>query len=224
MGSRREKEKEERRNNILRNAQTLFAEKGYLGTSMAEIAEVSEFAVGSLYSFFKNKEEILSTIFQAHIEHVLAQVTAVRENLKLDPIEKIEACLDLLVRIYIDNQDFFRIYIAEARGVEWGVRTEVGEYIQKGSEEYVRILSDIFREGVERDFIDPKLDPEFLAHLLRSFVHSTVIHFLYSKRDLTVDELLGIVRHTVFHGIMKRETPEDGGDDVNFQLFPDSAG
>ncbi|MCX6646749.1 MAG: TetR/AcrR family transcriptional regulator [bacterium] len=221
MSSRREKEKAERRKNILRNAQVLFAEKGYLGTSMAEIAEASEFAVGSLYSFFKSKEEILATIFEVHIEHVLAGVTSVRNDARLEPREKIETCLDLLVRIYVDNQDFFRIYIAEARGVEWGVRTEVGEYIQKGTDQYIDILRDIFQEGIDREFIEPGLDPEFLAHLLRSFVHSTVIHFLYSGRDLTMDKLLGIARHMVFHGICRQEKKEEE-DDVRFRLFPDS--
>jgi AcrR family transcriptional regulator len=221
MVTRREREKKERRKYILRNAQALFAEKGYLGTSMAEIAQASEFAVGSLYSFFKSKDEILATIFEVHIENVLAEVTRLKDNVKLEPREKIEAFLDSLIRIYVDNQDFFRIYIAEARGVEWGVRTEVGEFIQKGTDQYIQILKEIFQEAIEKGFVDPELDPEFLAHLLRSFVHSTVIHFLYSKRDISMDELLGVVRHMVLYGIRRREI-KDMEPVEGFRLFPDT--
>lgn len=201
MPSRREREKEERRKYILDKAQTLFAESGFLGTSMAEIAEASEFAVGSLYSFFKNKEEILATIFEYHIEHVLGEVERIRDDSDLSSHEKISSALESLVHIYVDNQDFFRIYVAEARGVEWGVRTEVGEYIYKGTVRYLEILSSIFRKAIGDGVVDPGLDPEFLALLLRSYVHSTVSHFLYGQRGVSVDALLAVTKRVLFDGI-----------------------
>ena len=206
MASRREREKEERRKYILLNAQALFAEKGYLHTSMAEIAEASEFAVGSLYSFFSSKEEILSTIFEYHIERVISEVEQVHENPGMDSREKIEAMLEILVRIYVDHQDFYRIYVAEARGVEWGVRTEVGEYIYNGTVRYLDILSRCFSQAIEDGLVDNSLDPAFLALLLRSFIHSTVSHLIYSTRDATVEDLLPIVKKVLFDGILTKAT------------------
>jgi len=201
MGSRREREKEERRRYILEKAQTLFAQKGYLGTSMAEIAQSSEFAVGSLYSFFASKEEILATIFEDHIERVIGENERIRDNPNLSGREKIEASLDALVRIYVENQDFFRIYVAEARGVEWGVRTEVGEYIYRGSVRYMRVLADIIGQAAKEGIIDTDFDPEFVALLLRSFVHSTASHFLYGGRSISVSELLAVAKRILFDGI-----------------------
>lgn len=201
MIPRRGSDKESRRKDILVKAQTLFAQKGYLSTSMAEIASAGELAVGSLYSLFSSKEEILATIFQDHIDRVLSEVERIRDNAKLSPREKIDRTLDVLVRNYVDNQDFYRIYVAEARGVEWGVRTEVGEYIYEGSSRYVRVLADMFREAIKAGEADSKLDPEFLALLLRSFVHSTVSHCLYGNRRVTVDELLAVAKRLLFEGI-----------------------
>jgi AcrR family transcriptional regulator len=201
MASRREREKDERRKYILSKAQTLFAQKGYLSTSMAEIAQASEFAVGSLYTFFNSKEEILATIFADHIEALLAENEQIRNDPKLNAREKIEASLDALVHIYVENQDFFRIYVAEARGVEWGVRTEVGEYIYQGSERYLKVLADMIRLAIKEGFIDDTLDPEFVALLLRSFIHSTASHFLYGGRNMTVDDLLAMAKRILFYGI-----------------------
>lgn len=201
MGSRREREKEERRRYILEKAQVLFAQKGYLGTSMAEIAQASEFAVGSLYSFFTSKEKILSTIFEDHIQDVLDQTGMIRDNSRMSSREKIEAALDALVRIYVENQEFFRIYVAEARGVEWGVRTEVGEYIYEGSEKYLKILAQLIRQAIGDGVIDPALDPEYVALLLRSFVHSTASHLLYGPKKMTVEELLAMAKRILFEGI-----------------------
>jgi len=216
MPTRREREREERRKYILEKAQVLFAQNGYLGTSMAEIAEASEFAVGSLYSFFRSKEEILATIFEYHVERVIAEVQQVRSDEKMGARGKIEACLESLVRIYVENQDFFRIYVAEARGVEWGVRTEVGEYIHRGNVRFLGVLSDIFKEAIEEGVVDPDLDPEFLALLLRQFVHSTVTHFLYSNRGLTVEQLLEVTKRMIFEGT------RPGQAKGNAVLFPES--
>jgi len=208
MSSRREREKEERRKFILAKAQSLFAEKGFIGTSMAEIAEASEFAVGSLYSFFDSKEEILATIFEYHIEKVIGEIAQIRDDKSLTAREKITVALEQLVKLYVDNQDFFRIYVAEARGVEWGIRTEVGEYIYKGSVRYMSILSDIFRMGIEEGVVGTDVDPEFLALLMRSYVHSSVIHFLYGNRGIKMEDLLTAVKRLLFEGIRPRVNGE----------------
>jgi len=221
MITRREREKEERRKYILEKAQSLFAEKGYLGTSMSEIAEASKFAVGSLYSFFKSKEEILATIFEHHIERVLNEVAQIRDNPALNSRQKIEHTLESLVRIYIDNQDFFRIYVAEARGVEWGVRTEVGEYIYEGSSRYMKILAENFKEAIDQGIVSTDLDPEFLALLLRSFIHSAVSHYIYGNRDIKIDKLLPAVKKVLFEGILLKNN-EVGKEGPGSFLFPEN--
>lgn len=201
MGNRRLREREERQNYILEKAQELFARKGYLGTSMAEIAEASEFAVGSLYTFFNSKEKILATIFEKHIEQILGQTRDILTDSSLTAREKIEKGIDALVRLYVDNQDFYKIYVYEARETEWGVRTEVGHYIYEGTAKYLEIFSEIFRQAMEEGVVDKDLDPEFLAHILRNYLHSTVSHLIYSDRSLTVDEMISVTKRMLFHGI-----------------------
>jgi len=56
---RRQREKEQRYNTILRSAETLFAKRGYHQTSMEEIGDLAEVSAGTVYSYFKNKEDLL---------------------------------------------------------------------------------------------------------------------------------------------------------------------
>ncbi|MDM8517399.1 TetR/AcrR family transcriptional regulator [Desulfobacterales bacterium HSG16] len=56
---RREREKELRRKTILNIAESLFAKQGYHRTGMEEIADMAEVSVGTVYFYFKNKEDIL---------------------------------------------------------------------------------------------------------------------------------------------------------------------
>ncbi|MBW2637706.1 MAG: helix-turn-helix transcriptional regulator, partial [Deltaproteobacteria bacterium] len=56
---RRLREKEQRFKTILSAAETLFARKGYNQTSIEEIADLAEVSTGSVYFYFKNKEDLL---------------------------------------------------------------------------------------------------------------------------------------------------------------------
>ncbi|MCD4805118.1 MAG: TetR/AcrR family transcriptional regulator [Desulfobacterales bacterium] len=56
--SRKEREYLRHRQEILKVALKLFSEKGFHNVSMHEIATASEFAVGTLYKFFSNKEDL----------------------------------------------------------------------------------------------------------------------------------------------------------------------
>lgn len=65
---RKEREKEQRRNLILDSARKVLTEKGYNNASIADISKLAEISVGSIYRYFKNKEEIFNAIHQNGIE------------------------------------------------------------------------------------------------------------------------------------------------------------
>src|SRR4030042_6991472 len=59
---RREREKLRQRQEMLAAGLDLFSQKGYHNVSMHEIAEKAEFAIGTLYKFFQNKEELYKAL------------------------------------------------------------------------------------------------------------------------------------------------------------------
>ncbi|HCY88351.1 MAG TPA: hypothetical protein DHV36_24655, partial [Desulfobacteraceae bacterium] len=61
---RREREREHRCRTILDAAQTLFADQGFLKTSVDQIADAAEVSVGTVYFYFKNKEALLADLFE----------------------------------------------------------------------------------------------------------------------------------------------------------------
>ena len=60
--TRREKDRLRHRGMMLSAALELFSEKGYPNVSMHEIAHHAEFAIGTLYKFFKNKEDLYNSL------------------------------------------------------------------------------------------------------------------------------------------------------------------
>ncbi|MCA9479776.1 MAG: helix-turn-helix transcriptional regulator, partial [Nitrospira sp.] len=71
---RKQREYEARREEILSAAEGLFSQNGFFKTSMAEIAEAAQFAMGTLYKFFKNKEDIYISLVESKVEEMLHQL------------------------------------------------------------------------------------------------------------------------------------------------------
>jgi TetR/AcrR family transcriptional regulator len=107
VAARREKERQQRGNAIIEAARHLFFEKGYRAT-MDEIAEKAELGKGTLYLYFKSKDELyVSVIIEGF--HVLEQRMQ-RELAKArGPEEKIRAIYFAFVDHCLENREYFRI-------------------------------------------------------------------------------------------------------------------
>ena len=68
---RKQREYEARREEILLAAERKFSQNGFFKTSMAEIAEAAQFAMGTVYRFFKSKEDIYISLVEAKVEELL---------------------------------------------------------------------------------------------------------------------------------------------------------
>ena len=69
--TRRERERERQKKEVLQAAEKVFSKRGFLKTPMNEIAKESEFAVGTLYKFFKDKETLYNEMIEAKAEEYL---------------------------------------------------------------------------------------------------------------------------------------------------------
>lgn len=105
--ARREKEKFQRRNAILKAARHLFFEKGYR-TTMDEIAERAHLGKGTLYLYFKGKDELYVSVI---LEGFKALEKRMQEQLaKVDiPEEKARAVFFSFVDHCLENREYFRI-------------------------------------------------------------------------------------------------------------------
>ncbi|NOY53093.1 MAG: TetR/AcrR family transcriptional regulator [Deltaproteobacteria bacterium] len=174
--SRKEREYLVRRSEILRVALKLFAEKGFHGTSIQMIAEKSEFAVGTLYHFFPHKEDIYKAIIQETAEKFHAALTTALE-IPGGVIEKLRACLEVKIKVFLDNLDHVRIFFAETQGASFSVKTGLDAELKAQYEDYIQRLTGVFRSGI-REKTFRKLDPYLLAVALDSLSTAFLVEHL----------------------------------------------
>ncbi|WP_078394788.1 TetR/AcrR family transcriptional regulator [Shouchella patagoniensis] len=108
-----EKEKE-----ILVTAKNLFSSKSYKGTSMQTIAETCGISKGTLYLYFKSKEELLISILEYYFRYIEDQIIAIEADTVLSQKEKLANQLKIVINHYIENQEFYRVQDQEMRHLE----------------------------------------------------------------------------------------------------------
>lgn len=109
--NRREREKERRRQDVLDAALTLFSQRGFHNVSMQEVAETAGFAVGTLYNFFANKEDLFNEILMCSKERVLQELTTSLQGTG-SPVERLRYFVRCQAEVLIRNGDFIRLYVA----------------------------------------------------------------------------------------------------------------
>ncbi len=99
-----------KRQAILNRAAELFADRGYAGTSMAEIAEACGTSKALLYHYYDSKEELLSDLLQVHFEKLEAAVAAADRG-GLAPPERLKALVRGLLDAYAGADALHKVQI-----------------------------------------------------------------------------------------------------------------
>jgi TetR/AcrR family transcriptional regulator len=174
---RREREKLRQRQEILATALDLFSQKGYHNVAMHEIAEKAEFAIGTLYKFFQNKEDLYKTIV---LERCDDFVEDCRQTLAqtYDEVEKLRHYVRFRSERFRDNLPFVRLFLAERRGVGYNLKTGLDDEVRSRYYEILQNLAAVFTSGIENRRFKKIADPYYLAVALDSVLDASLLLWL----------------------------------------------
>lgn len=159
--SRKEREYLQRRNEILDVALTLFSQKGYYNVSMNEIADKSEFSVGTIYNFFPNKESIYSILLIERLAYFHERLKTALEK-PGDEIQKIKRWVNEKIRLFYGNMDYVKLYFSETMDSRYNINKKVTDKIKKHRKIILELVKTIFLKGINKKvFIET--DPYLLA-------------------------------------------------------------
>ena len=141
-----------RRSELTREAARLFAEKGYHGTSIGDLAEALGVQKASLYHHIRGKEDLLWEVAREGAEAFHAALDAIPDE--LPATEKIRLALRAHLRVVAEQLDVATVFVREWRYLD-GDRREAFVSERRRYEERFRAL---FREGRELGELRTDLD------------------------------------------------------------------
>lgn len=175
----------ERRRTILRAAIDVFARKGYHGCRIADVAKEAGVAYGLVYHYFKNKDELLETVFDTGWSGFVTRVRAVVEG-EGSLAEKVRGIVDVAFEAYRVDPRAVKVLILEI------ARSPAGSRINRQTAfvDAIRLSSELFNLARERGELRPELDPHLAAALLFGNIEMGLTAFVVGLADARDAEAL----------------------------------
>ncbi len=169
MGSqqRKEQEKEDLRRKVITAATELFREESYGAVSMRKIAKRVEYSVGTLYLYYKDKDELFLAVQSAAFEQAFTFINALSG--KDDPLERLQELGERYVRFGMKNPDLYRLMFMMEHPMD---AMEEGDPWHSGIALH-NLLTSLVKECVAAGRIVAE-DPDRLSFALWSLVHGMV--------------------------------------------------
>jgi TetR/AcrR family transcriptional regulator, cholesterol catabolism regulator len=151
-----------RRRELTREAAKLFAQKGYHGTSIGDIAQALGVQKASLYAHIASKEDLLYETMREGADAFHAALDAIPDDATAP--EKIRLALRGHLRVVAEQLDVATVFVQEWRYLEGERRDEIVAERRR----YEERIRDLFREGREHSELRADLDEGAAALLLLS--------------------------------------------------------
>lgn len=183
---RRLNERQERRTVILEAARALYADRGFAGTTMADIARKSHLGTATTYYYFKNKDEIFVTLVLDALDKFIVALRKIEKS-HADPIEKVRAMWDFYFDFYKRFPDYYQVLLALYRDdLLSSVSEDLVAQIKEKSAENFRIAARIVQSCNESGEYSIR-DPLQVADVLWA-TFMGIVHLDETRQNLQVDK------------------------------------
>ncbi len=200
--SRKEREAAWRRSEIIEAAAGLFISKGYEATSLQEIAEASEFSVGTLYNFFENKEDMYFAVIEAELAELNGLARAAMSQ-AAGPREKLEAFASAYFGYVLKKKEAVLKFWQEMGGFAWAVKERLSKRIQESGilplALIVPVIEDAKASGIVRN-----IDATEQAIVFRLMCFSYLFLWLRSGEKTDLVSFAPIVVERFLEGFGRR--------------------
>ncbi len=174
----------DKRDAILRAAIGVFAERGYFNSQVADVARAAGVATGTVYLYYRSKDELLVSIFQRMMREAMSDARAVLAGLD-DPAEKLRR----LARGHLERVGRDREFAIVCQ-VEFRHSTKFMEQFSSAElRDYLGVIRDTIAEGQARGLFRSTISPTLGAKVLFGALDEMATNWILSRRRyaLTAD-------------------------------------
>ena len=184
---------------ILEAAVQVFAEYGFHKSKIAKIAEVANVAAGSVYSYFRNKEDILYKIYDQLWRKLFSQTELIVANEKLNPDEKLDGMLDLVFDVFAQNPSMAIVIVNEQYNFTLSSSEGFIEYYEK----FLDLGEKIIREGQKEGLYSNNIDIPIMRYYIFGAVRYLVHNWARNPEAFPMSKIRATVKYLIKHGITK---------------------
>jgi TetR/AcrR family transcriptional regulator, fatty acid metabolism regulator protein len=168
---------------ILDAAKGAFADKGFEGTSIADIARIAQISDGLVYRYFRNKRELLYEVLRKFYERILLDLET--QAFKHDAFSaRLEALIRRHLEVFVSDTDLCRLFISEVRTAS----DYEGSSIQELNRLYTSVLVRIVKDAVKTGEVRPEVNPKLLRDVIFGAIEHLAWRHVNGKGQLRVTQ------------------------------------
>jgi AcrR family transcriptional regulator len=183
---------------ILSTARRLFVQQGYTATSMRQVAETAGIGKATIYHHFPNKQSIVMALFQRNLTRMEEALQSVRAE--TEPRRRIQVAAEASVDFLFESADIMQIVRREVPGGRDQMQSSFTKFFQ----EYMTLLADAIRRGIEQGIFRP-VNPVDTARVLMTMIQGTfAMAYLINERAKTSQQAATALLDIYFQGLDAR--------------------
>jgi TetR/AcrR family transcriptional regulator, fatty acid metabolism regulator protein len=189
----------DKREAILRAATRVFASNGYFNSKVADIASEAGIADGTVYLYFKSKEEILHSIFDRSVEEAISEGRKQIESIN-DPREKLRRIAHLHLERLGADRDLAIVFQVELRSSTKFME----EFSAAGFAEYLGLIRAAVEEGQRAGVFRQELNAKVVAKILFGALDEMATNWILSQRRYKLAPMADQVLDIFLNGVSAR--------------------
>jgi len=186
-----------KRERILRAAVDVFAQAGYFGSKVSDVAKAAGVADGTIYLYFQGKEDLLLSIFREYMAHYLDQLEKTLKDVS-DPIDQLREAI------------FFHLTTAGSdRALAVVFQVELRQSLkfmsllsQEGVVNYLGMLKQLIERGQRSGVFRRDLQPQIVANAIFGILDEMVTKWILSDKDTDLDQDGSQVAEFILRGLL----------------------
>lgn len=184
---------------ILEAAVLVFAESGFHKAKISRIADKADIAVGSIYLYFTNKEEILLKIFDDIWKQLYTQIDELSKNKEMSPDQILTQIIELFFDILSDNPSKTLVFINEQNQLLQTNQENFTKYYEKFWQKTEKIFNKGKRENIFGKDLNYLIFRYYVFGALRNLLHGWV----YDPKKFPLDKIRKNVVNLIKNGILQ---------------------
>jgi AcrR family transcriptional regulator len=202
--TRKEIELEQRKEYILNRASELFCEFGYENTSVAMIAEKSEFSVGTVYNLFPSKNDIYSELICRDVKKIRDRNAEIAKS-DIDPLKKIYNLIEVNLSGFVEHFSCIKMIVDDMTHFEWGMPHNFGKKEINLFKDLATIDGAIFTEARDKGFLRLDIDILDMVHIQRRIMTAYMMVKIQKQEELDIKKTSDEIFDVMMNGLGKKK-------------------
>lgn len=153
----------EKKVHIMEAAEKLFADRGFSGTSVRDIAEAAGVNLAMISYYFGSKEKLMEAMFEHRGQHFRIQLQSILQNSNMTPMQKMEKLIEDYVDRIFQKQCFHRVMVREQMVNNNG---PIAQQIHQLKQTNYSLIKQLIQEGQKKGDFKKNIDIQFLMMTL----------------------------------------------------------